>query len=347
MKHKIVVLMCVPLVFFGISFKVISHPDANEKKEKIEDIKTELSAGKEPEKKENSFLLRQTYVLPVEQALAPSKRPGKENILIDAKAALVIDEYTGEVLYEKNSKEKVKIASLTKLATAGTMLDFIKTENSNLIIKVGNYNLDKEVEVTKTAVQAEGDSGNLLVGEKIKAGELLKIMLIASSNDAAHALAEDISKKNNLKEEGDDYFVGMMNDFVKKEGLTDTHFTNPDGIDERDNYSTAKDVVELAKNLFKEYPEIFGITKIDKINIKSSDGKTEHLVRSTNKLLGVLPGIVGGKTGYTDEAGESLLLVVEDSTHQHKIVAVVIGANGRFSEMQRLVNWVWDVYEWR
>lgn len=344
LKKKIIVLVSVPLVFFGISLEIISRPILLGK---TENIKVEISAAKEPENMENMLFLRRNYVLPLEQIPLPNRKEGKEDISIDAKSAYAVDVYSGQALYEKNAEQKVKIASLTKLATAGTMLDFIKTENSNLIIKEGNYNLNKIVEITKSAVEAEGDSGSLLIGEKIKAGELLKIMLIASSNDAARAIAEDITKKNNLKEEGIGYFVGLMNDFAKKEGLADTHFTNSDGIDERDNYSTAKDIVKLSGNLLKDYPEIFEITRIDKINIKSDDGKNDHLIKNTDKLLGSLPGIIGGKTGYTDEAGESLLLAVEDPNHQHRIIAVVIGANGRFTEMEKLINWVWDAYEWK
>lgn len=344
MRKKFIVLMTVPLVFFGISFNIISHPVLSKK---IQDIEIRQDESKELEKDKNIFFLRRNYVLPLEQIQLPYKKEGKENILIDSKAVLVVDDISSEVLYSKNADQEVKIASLTKLATAATLLDFIKTEDSNLIIKEGAYKLDNVIEISKSAVDVEGNTGNLVVGEKIKAGELLKIMLIASSNDAAYAIAQDVSQKNDPKEKGIGYFVGLMNSYAAKNGLTNTNFTNSHGIDERDNYSTAKDVVALARGLFKNYPEIFKITATDKIDIKSDDGKISHLIKNTNKLLGKLPGIVGGKTGYTDEAGESLLLVVEDPTHHHRIVAVVIGANGRFTEMERLVNWVWDTYEWR
>ncbi|MDP3057123.1 MAG: serine hydrolase [bacterium] len=344
MKNKIAVLVSVPLVFFGISFEIISRPVLSVKPENIE---IDQAAPKWPETGKNTFFLRQNYVLPFEKILVPVRKEGKNDILINAKSVLAVDDFSGQTLYEKDAEQKVKIASLTKLATASAMLDFIKTENSNLIIKAGNYNFSEIVEISKTALGAEGDSGYLLIGEKIKVGDLLKIMLIASSNGAARAIAEDITKKNNSKEQGIRYFVGLMNNFAEKEGLTGTHFTNPDGVDERDNYSTAKDVVTLSRGLLNDYPEIFSITIIDKINIRSADGKNDHFIKNTNKLLGNLPGIIGGKTGYTDEAGESLLLVVEDSTRQHRIVAVVIGANGRFSEMEKLVKWIWDSYEWK
>lgn len=344
LKNKIAFLIGAPLVFLGISLEIISRPVFSEK---IKDTEADQSAPKQPENGENEFLSRRNYVLPLEQILMPSRIAGKNDIFINAKAVLAVDEFSGKALYEKNAERKVKIASLTKLAAAGAMLDFIKIENSNPIIKKGNYSLDNIIEVSKLAVLAEGDSGYLLVGEKIKAGELLKIMLIASSNDAARAIAEDITEKNNSSAEGVGYFIGLMNNFAKKEGLFDTRFTNPDGLDERDNYSTAKDIVKLSRSLLKNYPEIFEITRIDKINIKSEDGKNDHLIKNTNKLLGNLSGVVGGKTGYTDEAGESLLLVVEDPASRHRIVAVVIGANGRFTEMERLANWIWDTYEWK
>jgi len=344
MRKKFALLISVPLVFFGLSFEAISHPVFSEK---AKSAATDRNTPKEMESVKSPVFLRRNYILPIVQILLPNKKNGKEDIVINAKSVLEVDDLSGEVLYEKDAEQKVKIASLTKLATAGTLLDFIKTENSNPIIKVGNYSLDNAVPITKSAVEAEGDSGSLIVGEKIKAGELLKIMLIASSNDAAYAIAEDVTKKNNPKESGVGYFIGLMNNFAEKEGLANTHFTNPDGIDEESNFSTAKDVIILARSLLKNYPEIFEITRTDQINIKSEDGKNDHLVKNTNKLLGNLPGIVGGKTGYTDEAGESLLLIVEDSTGQHRIVAVVIGANGRFSEMEKLINWIWGSYEWK
>lgn len=344
MKKKFVFLISAPLVFFGVLFNIISHPVFSEK---IADSEIISISQKEHEAKKDSFFLSRNYILPVEKISFPTRKAGKSEISINAKSALAIDDLSGEILYEKNIDQKVKIASLTKIATAGAVMNYIKMESSNPIIKIGNYNLEKVIEVSKSAVEAEGDSGYLLVGEKIKAGDLLKIMLIASSNDAARAIAEDITKKNNSQERGFGYFVDLMNNFAQKENLSGTHFTNPDGIDESDNYSTAKDIVALSRTIFKNYPEIFEITKISDVNIKSADGKIEHRIKNTNKLLGNMPGIVGGKTGYTDEAGESLLLIVEDSKHQHRIAAVVIGAQGRFAEMDKLVKWIWDAYEWK
>lgn len=346
MKRKTAILMCIPLVIFGLSFRAISRIDSSEKIEHVQVDPVDASQDDIRKEKVTDFI-RKIYVLPISKYLEPIKKEEAENIYIDAKSVLAIDENSGAILYEKNSEQRVKIASLTKLATAGTIMGLIETENSNPLIKVGNYNLDRIIEVSKKAVEADGDSGMLIVGEKLTAGDLLRIMLIASSNDAAWALAEDVSKKESKKENGIKYFVDSMNEYAKKEGLNDSYFTNPHGIDEADNYSSAKDIVRLAKIILKDYPEVFSITANGKADIKSVDGKFEHSIKSTNKLLGVLPGIVGGKTGYTDQAGESLLLVVEDSSGQHRIIAVIIDANGRFSEMQKLVNWIWSAYDWK
>ncbi len=346
LKKKFVFLMSVPLVFFGMSFKTVSNP-----------IPLELEKPKNPEIDENNPAETQNnkiiqnnnrdYLLPLEKILMPVKKAGKEDILINAKAVLAIDYYTGSVLYEKDADQKVKIASLTKLATAGAFFDFIKTNKNIEIPDEKEYNLDKFITISKSAVDAEGDSAKLIIGEKIKAGDLLKMMLISSSNDAAMAIAEDVSKLNIQNEHGIEYFIKLMNDFAKQKGLAETRFANPIGIDDQNNYSTAKDVVKLARIILRDYPEIFEITGIDAINIKSADSKNDHFIKNTNELLGNLPGIIGGKTGYTSEAGESLLLIVYDSALRHQIIAVVIGAEGRFAEMERLVNWIWDSHEWK
>lgn len=350
LKTNLAVLMSVPLIFFGISFKIISRPIFSEKSFLEKPGNTEIGNGsaKEPENKKIESFSTPDNILPLEQASMPAKKAEKEDIAINAKSVLAVDDFSGQILYEKDADQKVKIASLTKLATAGVLLDFIKKkENSGLTGKAENYSLDRYITISKLAVEAEGDSGYLKIGEKINAGDLLKIMLIASSNDAAFSFAEDISKFENPRDQGIGYFTGLMNDFAKKEDLAGTRFTNPSGIDEQDNFSTANDVVKLARGLLRDYPQIFEITRIDEMNIKSEDGKNNHFIKNTNKLLGSLSGIVGGKTGYTDEAGESLLLAVRDSASRHQIVAVVIGADGRFSEMEKLVNWIWETYEWR
>ncbi|MBU3999637.1 serine hydrolase, partial [Patescibacteria group bacterium] len=280
----------------------------------------------------------EAYLLPIERALTPEKKEGGQVIEIYAKSVLVIDDLSGKILYEKSSREKVAIASITKLATAAVILN-LTGQNSPAGAGGAKYGLGREITIDKSAIEADGDNGSLVVGERIKARDLLTIMLIASSNDAAVALTEDIALFGGQEKDAA-YFVGLMNEFARKNNLSDTRFANPAGIDDKNNYSTAADVIKLSGILLKEYPEIFEITRISEANVRSADGKYSHFIKNTNKLIGRLPNIVGGKTGYTDKAGESLLLIVKNPANNHKITAVIIGAKDRFAEMEKLINWV-------
>lgn len=287
----------------------------------------------------------QTYLLPIERVLTPEKKNDWRAIEVSAKSALAIDDLSGKILYEKSFGQRVAIASITKLVTAAVILG-LADKNLHTDIAGRNYDLDKEVIINKSAVEAEGDSGALVVGEKIKARDLILIMLIASSNDAAFALAEDVALYSG-QNTGVGYFVGLMNEFIRKNSLSDTSFANPAGIDDINNYSTAADVIKLSKIIFRTRPEIFEMSKIPEAKIVSADGKNNHFIKNTNKLIGLLPGIVGGKTGYTDEAGESLLLIVKNPFNNQKIMTVIIGADDRFAETKELVNWIWNSYEWK
>jgi serine-type D-Ala-D-Ala carboxypeptidase (penicillin-binding protein 5/6) len=285
-------------------------------------------------------------ILPFEIIKKPIKKNGARDIDIAAKAAFAIDEESGKILYEKNSDSKLSIASLTKLATAVTILGFADGSVDGGKSDGNNYDLSHGVEISKAAVREEGDSAFLIVGEKIKAGDLLTMMLVASSNDAAYALAEDIARFEGFSGGVED-FVRSMNEVALKEGMYNTHFSNSTGIDQENHYSTAKDIVKMAKIFLRRYPEFFTATKYAAINIKSEDGKNNHYLKNTNKLLGLMPGIEAGKTGYTEKAGETLLLAARDPVSESRIIAVVIGADDRFAEMKKMADWIWDSYEWK
>lgn len=288
----------------------------------------------------------QNYLLPLEKIKEPVRKSGKADVDIIAKSILAIDEAGGKVLYQKKADEKLAIASITKLATAFTVLEFASGNIGDIKLEGKSYDLSKEVTISNAAVEAEGDSGSLILGEKIAAGDLMTMMLVASSNDAAWALAEDVASSQNYLGGVAD-FVGAMNNVAKTNGLSGTHFSNPTGIDKKNHYSTAQDVVKIAKIFLKNYPEVFRTTRIRKINVKSMDGKIVHHLENTNALLDRMPEIKGGKTGYTDQSGESLLLAVKNPVNNAEIIAVVIGADDRFLEMEKLVNWIWDAYEWK
>ena len=198
------------------------------------------------------------------------------------------------------------------------------------VIVLENYNLDEIIEIPLSAIRREGVRGDLKPDELITVRSLLSIMLIDSSNDAAFALA---------KKRAD--FISLMNKKAKELGLANTHFSNSDGLDEPGNYSSALDIKKIFSYLVNTYPEAFEILKIKNMVVYSADGKIEHRLKNTNELLGNVDEVEVGKTGYTDEAGGSLILLTKNN-----IITVVLGSPDRFSESEKLIQWLKSAYIW-
>jgi len=232
----------------------------------------------------------------------------------------------GNILYQKNINEKLPVASLTKLMSA--------------IIVIDKYPLDKEVTVSQRAVWTEGESGRLSPGEKITIKNLLYLSLLVSSNDAASALAEVI---------GENKFVDLMNKKVQEIGLKNTHFASPHGLDNKENFSTAEDLAFLTQYSILNYPSLWEILKIEEIDIVSYDHLERdilHHTRNTNKLL-LEEGVIGGKTGYTEEAKDTMILAVKaPGKIQGNIVLVLLGVDNRIQRTKQLYDWVLKAWEW-
>jgi len=286
------------------------------------------------------------------------RKGGIENPKLQAKSAVIFDVSTNQILFEKNTRTRYPIASLTKIMTGALILE--------------NGNLNDIVEITPQMITGEDVNVGLRVGEEIKVRDLLYALLVRSSNDAARALA---IHQSGLIEN----FVELMNKKAQILGLEDTRFTNPSGLDEKkrigyklnldnnqelkltnktekstDNYSTTYDLIKLtnwalSKNLFTK------IIATREIKIKSQDGKITHNLKNTNRLIrprfpsekyippkGVK--VLGGKTGFIDDAGYCLLTVTEKDSH--KIIYVVLNSKIRFPETKKLIKWTTEAYNW-
>jgi D-alanyl-D-alanine carboxypeptidase len=241
----------------------------------------------------------------------------------DAKAALIFDVNKNKLLYQKNSDWVLPIASLTKLMTA--------------LIVLENIDLEKIAVVSKEAVAAYGEQGNLVVNEEISVKNLLYALLMESSNDAAVALAQAVENKTSKN------FVELMNQKAKELGLKNANFIDSTGYDPN-NVATAREINQLVKYSLN-YPIIWQIMKTPSIDLSSADGKINHHWVNTDKLLNRLPNIIGGKTGYTEEAQGCLVLVIEQSPDNY-LISVVLGAQERFLETEKLINWVEKAYKW-
>ena len=237
-----------------------------------------------------------------------------------AKSALAVDLDSGKVLYEKNSDEPLLPASTTKIVTALVSLDSYPL---NQVIKVENVSVD-------------GQKMGLVPGEEIKVEDLIYGLLIASANDAAEVLAYNFPG-------GRDFFVAAMNAKANILGLKNTFFTNPTGLDQSGQITTAKDLVDISTFAMKN-PVFSNAVSTKGITVKSIDGKYTHKLTNVNQLLGRVNGVLGVKTGWTEEAGGNLVSYVE--RNNKKIMIAVLGSQDRFGETKILIDWVFNNYNY-
>ena len=246
---------------------------------------------------------------------------------IDAKSAILIElkDNTERILFQKNIENCLPIASLTKIMTA--------------IVVLENLPLEKNIKISKEAIAEEGEAGKLVLNEEISVKNLLYAMLLESSNDAAFALASDF---------GFDNFIKLMNEKAKILKLQNTNFSNPTGFDDPQNFSSAYDLAKLI-NYTLQNQFLWQILKTSSYETADTSGKIFHRWENTNKLLGVLSNVVGGKTGLTNGAGGCMALVIDNPKDDSKVISVLLGApdeNKRFKETEKLIEWVFRAYQW-
>lgn len=243
--------------------------------------------------------------------------PGSE---ITAEAIVAEDVNSGVVFYKRNENEQLPPASTTKIMTALVALD--------------QYNLD-DILTVKSA-SSDGSLIGLFPGEQMTAENLLYATLIQSGNDAATALAENYPG-------GMTKFVEAMNAKSKDLHLTGTNFTNPVGFDDPNHKMTALDLDKLAKVALNN-ETIAKMVAIPEITISDVSHTYFYPLRNVNQLLGKIPGVGGIKTGWTEEAGQNLVTLVE--RNGHKVIIIVLHSQDRFGETAQLIDWVFNNYRW-
>lgn len=277
----------------------------------------------------------------INSVFTPIRKESYTDLKIWSGSSVAIDVDSGTILHYEGGRKQTQIASLTKLMTATLVMENIKNLDEDVLITNEMLNIPGTVVGCPTSVFC--NSNRMYVGEKISVRNLLKAMLLNSANDAATALG--IHTAGSF-----DGFVKLMNDKAKSLGLKDTNFCTPSGleIDGKENqcYSSAYDIARIAAYSFK-YELIWDIMKIEEDKIYSSDNKTMHQLKNTDILLKEVPNCIGGKTGFTPLAGKSLLLATSDPTRKHRVIAVILNDENRWEDMKKLVNWVFNNYEWR
>jgi serine-type D-Ala-D-Ala endopeptidase (penicillin-binding protein 7) len=254
------------------------------------------------------------------RSLAFHRKSSEQAPLIDAEAALIADLRTGEEYFAKNSDIRWPIASVTKLMTA--VLTSEQLDQKTVIrLRAEDFSV------------VGGDLGrNLQSGDQFSVRDLLRAMLLFSSNESAEALANAY---------GRDLLLASMNTAAEEWGLTDTHFADPTGLSAL-NQSTARDLIRMTRHIMDEYPGVFAVTRLPSVNITEVETGKQVRIYSTNEFAGA-PDFLGGKTGYTDEAKENLLTIF--SFADRPIFVVVLGVSGdRFAETRKLRDWFVRTY---
>jgi D-alanyl-D-alanine carboxypeptidase (penicillin-binding protein 5/6) len=225
---------------------------------------------------------------------------------VHARAAIVMEESTGRILYGKNPNLRLLPASTTKLMTAMVALDRVSPDDT--------------VVISEKAASCSPVKANFRIGEKVTVETLLNAALIKSANDAALALAEGVAGS-------EERFVEMMNEKVIALGMSDTRFVNATGLPAGGQYITAYDLARMLRHALK-YPLIKEIisTKASRI---STEGGREIFIKNSNKLLWSDDTVLGGKTGYTRAAKHCFVCASEQG--DETVIAAVLGAPSRES----------------
>ena len=255
-------------------------------------------------------------------------RAQAEEVELSCKAAYLMDEASGVQLYAKNEETRLPIASMCKIMTL--LLAFEAVDN-------GELSYEEEITVSERAAGMGGSQVFLGAGLTYRADELLKSIAVCSANDSCVAIAERVAGSEGA-------FCAEMNERAKKLGAENTLFANCTGLPKEPQYSCAKDVALMLRELHKyeKYHEYSHIWLEDFVH---PDGRTTQMT-NTNKLIRSYQGCAGGKTGFTNEAGFCLAAAAQRG--ETRVISVVIGADSsqnRFSAVSSLFDYAFDNFE--
>jgi len=243
---------------------------------------------------------------------------------IDARAYVLKDFDSGEILVESNADERMEPASLTKMMTVYVVLAQLAD---------GKFELDTPVLVSKKAWKMGGSKMFIEVGKEVPVEDLLKGVIIQSGNDASVALAEFVA--------GDESsFANLMNQYAAELGMANTNFVNASGLPNPDHYTTARDMVTMATALIRDFPVHYPL------HAERSYTWNEIKQYNRNPLLRVDDSVDGVKTGHTESAG--YCLVVSAKQDDMRLVSAVLGSaseESRMKESQALLRYGFRFFE--
>lgn len=221
---------------------------------------------------------------------------------------LVYNQDTGIVYYSKDTNVKMSPASFTKILSAQVVLDFVQASD-NITVR------EKSIDKVPTIL-------GLKTGEVISVADLLRGAIATSANDAAQVLADGSTEAVGIYPPE---FIYYMNKKATLLGMDHSHFANPDGLDDQNQYSTLEDITLMINNAQKNYPDILMAAKSDNQDIATSSAHGRYYLPNWNGLLGVYPGVDGLKIAYTENAGYST--IVTATRDKYSMVAIISGTD--------------------
>ncbi|MDD5098714.1 MAG: serine hydrolase [Candidatus Pacebacteria bacterium] len=255
--------------------------------------------------------------------------PKRTNVLeVNAESYLSFLTNKNIVLAGKDIDSERYIASITKLMTA--------------VVVMENYNLNDKITISARTVNTFSTAGDLKLGESFSVRDLLYMMLIESSNDAAEALSEKM---------GRDVFISLMNKKAIELDMKSTSYFNPSGLDfqgENGNISSANDIKKLVIYILNNQPLIYQILSIPEMDLYY-EGVFHHKIETTNILLNESSDYIWGKTGFTDKAKQCIVLVMKapfSNSENSYIINIVLGADDRFKEARIMEQWIKESFYW-
>jgi D-alanyl-D-alanine carboxypeptidase len=240
--------------------------------------------------------------------------------LVGAAAALAVDMDSLRVLYSRNATVPRPPASLVKMMTAAVALDHFRP---NTVIRVPRGALS-------VGAAVGGSAMGLLPGERLSLRDLLYGLLLPSGNDAAYTIAQAVAGSQQS-------FAALMNAKAAALGLEGTHFAQSYGFDEADQYSTAWDLMRLARYDLRHYALFDRIVATAYRYIGPGRTHPDFALHNQNRLLGIYPGAIGIKTGTTPAAGQNLVAAARRKGH--RIIVVVLGSSDRYADATALLNY--------
>lgn len=265
-----------------------------------------------------SILIALVVLLPVQLFAQQTE------ISIDAKAFMLSDYQSGQVLASRNAHERVEPASLTKLMTAYIVFTALKNDR---------IQLDQVVPVSTKAWRMIGSRMFIEPNKEVTVNELIRGMIVQSGNDACIALAEFIAGS-------EDIFVQMMNEEALRLGMKNTHFMNTTGLPDPEHYTSVHDLTLLAAAIIRDFPEFYPLYSL-------KDYTYNNITQpNRNRLLWQDPHVDGMKTGWTKTAG--YCLITSAIRDKRRLISVIMGtdsASERSRESQRLLNYGFQFYD--